>query len=106
MGYVFLLGAIALEVLGTSLLRSTDSFTRLWPSVGCALCYVGSVAGLAAAVRSVEVGTAYAIWAGLGTALVVGIATLFLDEPLTLVKTVGLVLIVSGVVTLNVGGAH
>src|SRR4051794_10168091 len=101
MGYVYLLGAIALEVLGTSLLRSTESFTRLWPSIGCALCYVASVAGLAAAVRSVEVGTAYAIWAGLGTALVVGIATLFLNEPLTWVKTVGLALIVSGVVTLN-----
>ncbi len=106
MGYIYLLAAIALEVVGTSLLRSTGSFTRLWPSVACAACYIGSIAGLAAAVRTVEVGTAYAIWAGLGTALVVGIATLFLNEPLTLVKTVGLVLIVSGVVTLNLGGAH
>jgi small multidrug resistance pump len=106
MGYLYLLAAIALEVVGTSLLRSTESFTRLWPSIGCAVCYVVSIAGLAAAVRTVEVGTAYAIWAGLGTALVVTIATLYLDEPLTVVKTVGLVLIVSGVVTLNLGGAH
>lgn len=106
MGYVYLLGAIGLEVLGTSLLRSTGSFTRLWPSVACAACYVVSIAGLAAAVRTVEVGTAYAIWAGVGTALVVAIATVFLNEPLTLLKTIGLALIVGGVVTLNLGGAH
>lgn len=106
MGYAYLAGAIVLEVLGTSLLRSTESFTRLWPSLACLLAYAASIVGLAAAVRTVEVGTAYAIWAATGTALIVTIGILFLDESLDAVKALGLVLVVSGVVVLNLGGAH
>lgn len=106
MGFAYLGVAIALEVFGTSMLRSTESFSRLWPSVACLGAYALSIVGLSLAVRSLSVGTAYAIWAGVGTALVVAISTVFLHEPLTAAKTAGLALIVGGVVLLNLSGAH
>jgi small multidrug resistance pump len=106
LGYAFLAAAIGLEIVGTSLLRATESFARLWPSLACVLCYGLSIVGLSAAVRTVPVGTAYAIWAGVGTALVVVIATVFLHEPLTLGKSLGIVLVVAGVVVLNLGAAQ
>ncbi len=53
-----------------------------------------------------SVGTAYAIWAGLGTAAIVAIGTVFLGEGMTLAKAAGIALIIIGVVLLNLGGAH
>jgi small multidrug resistance pump len=106
MGYLFLLAAIASEVLATSLLKSTHAFTRLWPSLGCAAGYALSIALLAQAVKRIEVGTAYALWAGLGTVTIVVIAAVFLQEPLTLVKSLGILLVVGGVVLLNLSTAH
>ncbi|TDB90073.1 multidrug efflux SMR transporter [Micromonospora fluostatini] len=106
MAYVFLLGAIAAEVAGTSLLKFTNGFTRLWPTVGLVVAYVTAFALLAQAVRTVPVGVAYAMWSGLGTAAIVAISAAFLGEPLSLVKVVGVGLIISGVVILNLGGGH
>ena len=60
---------------------------------------------LALAVRDIPVGVAYALWSGLGTAAIVAIGAVFLGEPITLVKVVGISLIVAGVLVLNLGGA-
>ncbi len=105
MPYVFLLGAIAAEVFATSMLKTTDGFSRLWPTVACLTGYAVSFVALSQAVRDVPVGVAYALWSGLGTAAIVAIGAIFLGEPLTWVKITGVSLIVAGVVTLNVGGA-
>jgi small multidrug resistance pump len=106
LGYVYLLAAIGCEVVATSLVKATAAFTRLWPSLGCLAGYALSIALLAHAVRRIEVGTAYALWAGLGTVTIVLIGATFLNEPLTLVKSVGILLVVGGVVLLNLSGAH
>lgn len=106
MAYVFLLAAIAAEVLGTSLLRSTESFSRLLPSLACLGAYGLSFAGLAAAVQDLPVGLVYATWSGLGTVAVVGIGATLLHEPVTVATVVGVALVVSGVVVLNLGGGH
>ena len=106
MAYVFLLGAIAAEVIATSLMKSTDGFTRLWPTVAVLGGYAISFVLLAQAVKGVQVSIAYALWSALGTAAIVAIGAAFLNEPLTLVKVAGISLIIAGVVTLNVGGAH
>jgi small multidrug resistance pump len=103
--YLFLLGAIGAEVFATSLLKSTVGFTRLWPSVACLIGYAVSFGALSQAVKGVPVGVAYALWSALGTAAIVTIGAVFLGEPITLVKIVGVVLIIAGVVTLNLGGA-
>lgn len=106
MAYAFLLAAIAAEVAATSLLKSTDGFTRLWPTVACLGGYAISFLALSQAVKGVQVGVAYAIWSALGTAAIVAIGAIFLGEPINLVKTIGVSLIIAGVVTLNLGGAH
>ncbi len=104
--YVFLLLAIAAEVAGTSLLKSTEGFTRLWPTLGLILAYVTAFALLAQAVKGIQVGVAYAMWSGLGTAAIVAIGAAFLGEPLTLTKVLGVGIVIAGVVLLNLGGAH
>ncbi|GHJ08444.1 multidrug resistance protein mmr [Micromonospora humidisoli] len=106
MAYLFLLIAIGAEVAGTSLLKATQGFTRLWPTVGLAVAYLLAFGMLALAVRDIPVGVAYAMWSGLGTAAIVAVGAAFLGEPLSLTKVVGVGLIIGGVVVLNLGGAH
>ncbi|NUO58160.1 MAG: multidrug efflux SMR transporter [Hamadaea sp.] len=105
MGYVFLLGAIAAEVVATSLLKATEGFSKLWPTVAIMVGYILAFLALSQVVKSVPVGVAYAVWSGLGTAAIVAIGAVFLGEPITVVKVLGIGLIVAGVVILNVGGA-
>ncbi|MFY1622205.1 DMT family transporter [Micromonospora sp. WMMD723] len=106
MAYLFLLIAISAEVAGTSLLKATQGFTRLWPTLGLAVAYLLAFGMLALAVRDIPVGVAYAMWSGLGTAAIVAVGAVFLGEPLSLTKVVGVGLIIGGVVVLNLGGAH
>ena len=104
--YLYLLAAIAAEVFATSTIKSTEGFSRLWPTLACAAGYIISFAALSQAVKGVQVGVAYAIWSGLGTAAIVAIGAAFLGEPLTVTKVTGMALIIAGVVTLNLGGSH
>jgi small multidrug resistance pump len=104
--YVFLLGAIAAEIVATSLMKSTEGFTRLWPTLAAVTGYAISLVLLSQAVKGVSVGVAYALWSAVGTAAIVAIGAAFLNEPITLVKVAGISLIIAGVVTLNLGGAH
>ncbi|MET8856538.1 MULTISPECIES: multidrug efflux SMR transporter [unclassified Streptomyces] len=106
MGYVLLAGAIAAEVGATTAMKYTEGFSRPWPSLVTVLGYVVAFALLAQTLKTVSVGTAYAIWAGVGTAAIAVIGTLFLGEGLTAAKAGGIVLIIGGVVLLNLGGAH
>jgi small multidrug resistance pump len=104
--YAFLLGAIACEVVGTSLLKSTEGFSRLGPTAACLVAYAAAFALMAQAVKQVQVGVAYAMWSGLGTASIVVIGAVFLGEPLGTAKVLGVLLVIAGVVLLNLGGAH
>ncbi len=107
MPFVFLFVAIAFEVVGTSLLKATDGFSRLWPTVACLGSYVAAFAALAWAIKhDLPVGLAYAMWSGLGTAAIVAIGVVFLHEPLNVTKVAGVLLVIGGVVVLNLGGAH
>ncbi|AEW98638.1 DMT family transporter [Streptantibioticus cattleyicolor] len=107
MAYLFLLLAIITEVAGTSLLKATAGFTRLWPTAACLACYAVAFLALARAIgRGLHVGVGYAMWSGLGTTLIVLIGALFLHEPLTAAKVLGVALVIAGVVVLNLGGAH
>lgn len=107
MPYVLLLVAIAFEVLGTSLLKVTEGFTRLVPTVVCLASYTAAFAALAWAIKhELPVGIAYAMWSGLGTAAIVAIGVVFFQEPVSFQKIAGVVLVIGGVVVLNLGGAH
>ncbi|MFJ4822522.1 DMT family transporter [Streptomyces bacillaris] len=108
MGYAYglLAAAIAAEVAGTTAMKYSEGFTRLWPSIGTAVGYLIAFTLLAQTLKTLSVGTAYAIWAGVGTAAVALIGILFMGESSSLAKIVGVGLIVVGVVVLNLGGAH
>jgi len=71
-----------------------------------ALGYLISFALLAQTLKTLSVGTAYAIWSGVGTAAIATIGMAFMGEGMTLTKAAGIALIIVGVVVLNLGGAH
>ncbi|RFZ49492.1 QacE family quaternary ammonium compound efflux SMR transporter [Mycobacterium liflandii] len=107
MAYLLLLGAIAMEVMATSLLKSTEGFNRLWPTVICLTVYGFSFAMLAMSIaRGMQTDVAYALWSAIGTGAIVLIAVLFLGSHLSLTKVLGVGLIIGGVLTLNLTGAH
>ncbi|MEU9337507.1 multidrug efflux SMR transporter [Streptomyces sp. NPDC048290] len=106
MGFLLLAGAIAAEIAATTSMKYSQGFTRLWPSLITAAGYIVAFVLLAQTLKTISVGTAYAIWSGAGTAVIALIGTVFLGEGMTLTKAAGIALIVIGVVVLNLGGAH
>ncbi|MFG2921302.1 DMT family transporter [Streptomyces sp. NPDC048305] len=106
MGYGMLAAAIAAEVAGTTAMKYSEGFTRLWPSLITVVGYVLAFALLAQTLKTLSIGTAYAIWAGTGTAAVAAIGIIWMGESANLVKLVGIALVIAGVVVLNLGGAH
>lgn len=82
-------------------LKYSDGFTRLWPSVVTVVLALGSFYLLAVAMKSLPVGTAYAVWVGIG-AIGTAIAAVFLfQEPVNLMRVMGVLLILAGIVALK-----
>ncbi|MFC6064521.1 DMT family transporter [Streptomyces ochraceiscleroticus] len=106
MAYVTLGAAILVEVLATTAMKYSDGFTRLWPSLGTAAGYLIAFVLLAQTLKTMSVGTTYAIWSGAGTAVIAAIGMLFLGEAANAARLIGIALIIGGVVVLNLGGAH
>lgn len=106
MPYALLAAAIAAEVAGTTAMKYSEGFSKLWPSLATVAGYLLAFTLLAQTLKTMPVGTAYAIWAGVGTAAVAAIGMFFLGESATAVKMAGIALVIGGVVLLNVGGAH
>jgi len=107
MVYLLLLLAIVLEVCGTTSMKLSQGFTRLWPSVLIFVFYSLSFTLLTFVLKKIEVSVAYAIWSGVGTALIATLGILYFKESLTLLKLVSLALVIIGVIGLNLsGGVH
>nr|WP_276206706.1 multidrug efflux SMR transporter [Streptomyces griseoruber] len=106
MGYLTLSGAIAAEVAATTAMKYSEGFSRLWPTLLTTVGYAVSFLLLSQTLKSVGIGTAYAIWSGAGTATIAVLGLALFGESLTLTKIAGIVLIIGGVVVLNLGGAH
>ncbi|HVL22746.1 MAG TPA: multidrug efflux SMR transporter [Thermomicrobiales bacterium] len=104
MSWVMLALAIATEVVATTSLKYSEGFTRLGPSLLTTVGYIAAFVLLSQALKEVPVSTAYAIWSGVGTATVAIIGIMFLGEPGGTLKTIGIVVIIAGVVLLNLGG--
>ncbi|WP_042387873.1 DMT family transporter [Streptacidiphilus melanogenes] len=102
---LFLALAISSEICATVSLKYTHGFTRLAPSAVVVLGYVASFALLSQALKQIPVSSAYAIWSGVGTAVVAAIGFVFLGEGANAWKVVGIALIIVGVIALNLGGA-
>ncbi len=101
MAWVVLVISGVLEAVWATAMGKSEGFTRLSPSIVFAVAIVASMAGLAYAMRDLPVGTAYAVWVGIGAVLTVVYAMATGDEPTSLLKVVFLVMIVGGVVGLK-----
>jgi quaternary ammonium compound-resistance protein SugE len=99
--WIILLAAAALEIVWAAGLKSTAGFTRLWPSVGVIAAMAASMWLLALAARTLPIGTAYAVWTGIGAAGTALFGILVLKEPASAARLACLVLIVAGVVGLK-----
>jgi small multidrug resistance pump len=104
MEWLFLALAIVFENSGTVFMKLSNGLTRLVPSILIWVCYIPSFLMLSLALRKIDVGIAYAIWSGVGTATIAIIGILFFQEPLNWVKVVSLGLIIMGVIGLNLSG--
>ena len=101
MGWILLTFAIVLEVAGTTNMKLSEGFSNLVPSVLVIFFYALSIIALTFAVNRLDVSVAYAVWSGMGTALVAMIGLWFFRESVTSVKVVALGLIIVGVVMLH-----
>ena len=100
--WITLIAAIGFEVAGTSMLKQSMGFTRLWPSLGTAVAYLASFWLLAQVLRTMPVGIAYAIWSGLGIVLISVIGWAVFRQRLDAPALLGLALIAAGIVVINV----
>jgi len=105
MHWIYLAIAIATEVAGTTCMKLSEGFTKSTPSVFVALFYGVSFYCLSLCLKKVDVSVAYAIWSGVGTAVIASIGILFFREPVGVLKLIGLAAIIAGVITLNLSGA-
>ncbi|HEX5565445.1 MAG TPA: multidrug efflux SMR transporter [Streptomyces sp.] len=106
MVYLTLACAILAEVLATTAMKYSDGFTRLWPTLGTLAGYTVAFVLLAQTLRTMSVGTAYAIWSGVGTAAIAVIGMVFIGEAVTAARITGILLVIAGVVVLNTGGGQ
>jgi quaternary ammonium compound-resistance protein SugE len=102
MSWLYLCLAGLLEVGWAIGLKYTDGFSRLWPSIGTA-AMATSLLFLAQALRTIPVGTGYAVWTGIGAAGTATLGILLFAEPPTLLRLVSLGLIVAGIIGLKLG---
>ena len=99
--WIFLAAAIVAEVVATTSLKASAGFTKLWPSVVVVIGYAVAFYFLSLTLKVIPVGIAYAIWAGLGIVLISLLGWLVFDQKVDLAGVVGMALIITGVVVIN-----
>lgn len=100
--YAFLLAAIVAEVIATTALARSESFSRLVPSVIVVVGYAAAFWFLSFPLRAIPTGVVYAIWSGMGIVLITAVAWIWYRQSLDPAALIGLVLILAGVVVINV----
>ena len=101
MSWTFLFIAAVLEIVWAAGLKYTEGFTRLWPSVGVGAAMAGSMFLLALAARGLPIGTAYAVWTGIGAAGTAIAGIILFHESASALRLVCIALIVTGVLGLK-----
>jgi small multidrug resistance pump len=99
--YYLLLLAILFEVCGTVCMKLSQGFSRLLPSIFIFVFYAISFFFFTLAIEGLDISIAYAVWAGLGTALITVIGIFWFREPVNAMKIVFLFIVVVGVIGLN-----
>jgi quaternary ammonium compound-resistance protein SugE len=99
--WVLIVLAGILETVWALGLKYSEGFTRLWPSVLTIVAMISSFILLSTAMKSLPVGTAYAVWVGIGVLGTVIFGVILLGEPITLQRVAGIVLLLAGIIALK-----
>ena len=99
--WLFLIGAIVLETFATTMLKYSEQFTKLLPTIGMLAGYLLSFYWLSHALRTLPIGIAYAIWSALGIVLITLIGVLAFKQVPDVPAYIGLSLIIAGVIVIN-----
>ncbi|PKH04024.1 QacE family quaternary ammonium compound efflux SMR transporter [Psychromonas sp. MB-3u-54] len=102
MGYWYLAIAIVAEVMATLALKASNGFSESTPSTICVIGYAVAFYFLSLVLKTVPVGIAYAIWAGMGIVLIASISAVIYKQLPDLAAVVGMLLILAGVMVINV----
>jgi small multidrug resistance pump len=106
MHWVCLALAILFELCGTTAMKLSDGFTKTLPSICMFMSYLACFGAMTIVVKKIEVSISYAIWSGMGTALVALIGIVYFHETVTMLKIVSTTLVIAGVVGLSVTGVR
>ncbi len=101
MHWLYLLLAIVAEIVATLALKSTEGFTRLWPSLVSIVGYAVAFYLLSLTMKTIPIGISYAIWSGVGIVLVSLLAFWLFKQALDLPAIIGMALIIGGVLIIN-----
>ncbi|MFC1944767.1 DMT family transporter [Chloroflexota bacterium] len=104
MHWLYLMTAIVLEVCGTTCMKLSDGFSKLTPSILIFVFYGVSFSVFVFALKRIDVGIAYAIWAGLGVMLMAAVGVFYFKEAVNVLKLVSMALVIAGVVGLYLSG--
>ena len=104
MAWVIVITAGIFETGFAVFLKMSHGLTKLWPTVGFAICALISFGLLTIALKHLEVGAAYAVWTGIGATGAAAVGMLVLGDPVTTLKMVSIGLILCGVIGLNLSG--
>ena len=101
MAWLMLAVTILFEVAGSTMMKLANGFTVFWPSVAVFVCYGLSIAGLTVVLKYIDLSIAYAVWSGVGVALIALIGILYFKEPVTAQRVISIALIIIGVIGLQ-----
>lgn len=101
MNYLFLTLAIIFEVIGSSCINMSNQFTKIIPSAITVIAFAACFYCFSLALKTISLGAAYALWAGLGIVLTALVSIFFFKNPMDFPAILGITLIIAGVVILN-----
>ncbi|MFN8577602.1 MAG: multidrug efflux SMR transporter [Candidatus Sericytochromatia bacterium] len=104
LSWLFLILAIMFEVAGTIAMKLSEGFTKLTPSILLFIFYAISFAFVTISLKKIDMSITYAVWSGLGTAMITIIGIYYFKEPATIMKFASIGLIILGLIGLNAGG--
>ncbi|KIL18135.1 hypothetical protein B4129_1192 [Bacillus safensis] len=100
-GILYLTGAILTEVFGSTMLKLSQGFSQLLPSIGVLIGFGCAFTFLSLALKTLELSSAYATWSGVGTALTALVGLVLFNETISTKGFIGLALVICGVIVLN-----
>lgn len=102
MSWLYLFLAIIFEIAGTTAMKMSNGFSLILPTIGTLTAYTICFTFLSFALKTIDMGIAYAIWSAVGLSIIAAIGIIFFHEDISIIKIASLILIIIGVIGLNI----